>query len=160
MSHWVKQFTPCLLATLLVCNVVFGYAEPRTPRKFDEFGNLACADELIRLDNYSKTLRTEPKALAVVIVYGARSGTRRGEVVARLFAIRDLLVRGNDVDTKRIALLDGGFRRNFAIELWIIPLEARESLKYLITSDDSLGNVRLRRPAVTTWRYDCERKLR
>jgi hypothetical protein len=164
MSPWLKHVAPSLVAAMLVCFAVSGAnAEPRTPRKFDEFSNLACSDELIRLDNYGKELRTVSTALAVVIVYGARSGTRRGEVVARLFAIRNVLVHRNDIDTKRIILLDGGFRRSFAIELWIIPPippDGLESVKYLITSDDSLGNVRLRGPSLTTWHYNCDRNLR
>ena len=162
MSPRVKYSVPFLLATLLAA---FGVASAAltSPRKFDEFSNLNCSDELIRLDNYGKELRNVPAGLAVVIVYGARSGTRRGEVVARLFAIRDVLVHRNDINTKRIILLDGGFRRNFTIELWIIPPitpDRLESVKYLITSDDSPGNVSLRGPSLTTWTYECGRRLR
>jgi hypothetical protein len=144
------------------CSSLFGtaFGEPTSPRKFDEFGNLTCSDELIRLDNYGKQLRAEPNALGVIIVYAARSGTRRGEVVARLFAIRDALIRRNGIDAKQIVLLDGGFRHNFVVELWMIPFEGSDSAKYLITSEDSLGSVTLRGPTLTTWRYNCDRRSR
>ena len=67
MSSWVKYSVPLLVAVVIVrFGMSVASAEPRSPRKFDEFGNLACSDELIRLDNYGKEVQAEPNALAVV----------------------------------------------------------------------------------------------
>jgi hypothetical protein len=161
---FAHQRTPSRLLWLAALVVLFATAAnialARTPLKFDEFGKLSCSDELIRLDNYGNKLRTLPDALAVVVVYASRSGTRRGEVVARLFAIRDFLVRRSSIETKRIVILDGGFRENSSVELWIIPSEGRESVRYLVTSDVSPSSVQLRGPALTKWQYKCDRRLR
>jgi hypothetical protein len=157
---FVQHKIPLLLARFIVSVAFVGIgatvALANGPRKFDEFSKLSCAHELIRLDNFGAQLRAEPNALGVVIVYGARSGTKRGEVVARLFAIRDALVRRKNVDTHRIVILDGGFRAHFAVELWWIPLEGRESVEYLITVDVSPGTARVRGQALSTWRYKCD----
>ena len=103
---------------------------------------------------------SDPNALAVLAVYGSRSGTRRGEVIARLFALRDILVRRDSVDTKRIVLLDGGFREKFTVELWIVPSEGRDSVRHLVSSEVPPARVRLRGPAVTKWDYKCNQTLR
>ena len=159
-----QKHSAALIIAMLVCfGVSVAKAEPRTPRKFDEFGHLSCSDELIRLDNYGDQFRTGEDALAVIIVYAGYSGTKRGEVIARLFAIRDALTRRKSVDTTRIILLDGGFRRNFAVELWIIPPISPyglETVRYLITSDEASGKRTLRGPIVTTWQYNCDRSSR
>lgn len=141
--------------------IIANTAVARTPLLFDEFGHLSCADELARLDNYGDKLRTVPGALAVIVVYGGRSGTRRGEVVARLFGIRDHLVRRHSIDSKRIVILDGGYRDNFLIDLWIIPSEGRDSVKNLITPQIPPippSSVHLKEPAMTQWQYKCDLK--
>jgi hypothetical protein len=153
-QFYVFGFT-ALVMSLGTVNIALA----RSPLKFDEFGKLSCTDELVRLDNYGNKVRTLPDALAVIVVYGGRSGTKRGEVLARLFAIRDVLVRRNSIDTKRIVTLDGGFRDKFLVELWIIPAEGRDSVRFLITSEVLSANVRLRGPGVSTWQYRCDRTL-
>lgn len=144
---------------LLVClGIAENIAMARSPLKFDEFGNLSCANELVRLDNYGDKLRTLPGALAVIVIYGGRFGTKRGEVVARLFSIRDALVRRSSIDTKRIVILDGGFLDKFRIDLWIIPSDGRDSVKFLITSEIPSTSVHLKGSTITTWKYGCDRK--
>ncbi len=140
----------------VLCFTAANITLARTPLKFDQFSKLSCTVELVRLDNYGKELSTLPDTLGVIVVYGARSGTRRGEVAARLFAIRDALVRRTSIDTKRIVILDGGFRDEFSIELWIIPSEGRDSVRFLIAPDIPSATVRLRGPALSGWQYKCE----
>ncbi|MGH9929609.1 MAG: hypothetical protein ACREA9_10365, partial [Pyrinomonadaceae bacterium] len=70
-------------------------AAVNSPIKFDEFGDISCKEELARLENYSVQLRELSEAIAVVVVYGGRRYTRRGEIAARLFATRDRLT-GHD----------------------------------------------------------------
>src|SRR6266545_4847672 len=91
-----------ITALVAYLGIAENIALARTPLKFDEFGNLSCADEFVRLDNYGGKLRTLPDALAVIVIYGGRFGTKRGEVVARLFGIRDALIGRSSIDTKRI----------------------------------------------------------
>lgn len=147
-------------ASLLFLGIATNVAMARTPLKFDEFGKLSCADELVRLDNYGRKLHEFPNALAVVVVYGGRSGTKRGEIAGRLFAIRDALVRRNSIDTKRIVVLDGSFRETLTVELWIIPPEGRDSVNYLITPTVPAASVRLEPAALYPWQHQCGRTSR
>jgi len=132
-------------------------ATAHTPLKFDEFGVIPCSEEIARLDNYGSQLRKVTNALAVVIIYGGRLGTREGEVAAHLFAIRDRLVNQNSIDTSRIIILDGGFLERPRIQLWMIPSQARPSGDFLVNPEASPKHVYLKRPALRTWEYKCSR---
>ena len=47
-------------------------------RKFDDFGDLKCEDEMARLDNVAIQMQNEPKTKAVLIFFG---GTKfRGKI--------------------------------------------------------------------------------
>lgn len=111
---------------------------PRQPFKFDAFNRIPCLEELARIDNYGRELRKTRDGLAVIAVYAGRQGTREGEVVARLFAIRDRLITTNAIDRNRIIIINGGFRENFEIQFWIIDPVGRESasgfdlLRYIV----------------------------
>ena len=130
-----------------------------TPRLFDQFGKLSCSDELIRLHNYGLELQRVPEALAIVVVYGGQFGTRHGEVSARLFAIRDVLIRRDSVETKSIRLVDGGFRESFAVDLWIAPSYGQDPAGYIM-SNLPPSSTRLQRSTVLRWDYHCGRKAR
>jgi len=119
------------------------------------FGHLGCSDELVRVDNYSDQLAKLPDALAVIVIYAGRNDTMRGEVVARLFGIRDRLLKKRSIDTNRIVLLDGGFREKQETELWITSNLARESLTYLAVPNLKPEEATLRRPALHKRQYAC-----
>ena len=63
-----------LLAILLLSSVLFveGSASPKTPRKFDEFGDLNCEDEMARLDNFAIQLQNSSSDTGYIIFYGGR----------------------------------------------------------------------------------------
>lgn len=150
-----------LLLTILI-GVVFCSAlprriqlAPRSPRKFDQFSKLPCADELARVENYANELRELGDALAVVVIYAGRSDTKRGEVMARLFAIRDRLTKYGSIEGSRIVLFNGGFREEFEIELWIIPSIGRSSASSLAVPTVEPADAKLKRQAVRTWTYSC-----
>jgi hypothetical protein len=126
-----------------------------TPLKFDEFGRIRCADERARVDNYGRALQTQASGLAVVLVYEGRSGTRRGEVVARLFGIRDRLTSASSIDPKRIIILEGGFREELQVELWILPPESREAANFLRDSQMEPKAIPLKGPRLERWVYNC-----
>ncbi|HVF51023.1 MAG TPA: hypothetical protein VNA19_13095 [Pyrinomonadaceae bacterium] len=100
------------------CTVSF----PVTPvfRKFDEYGNIRFNDEKARLDNFAVALQNEPGAQGYIIAYGGRRG-RSGEAQARADRARDYLVNERQIDASRIVTVDGGFRENLTVELYIVP---------------------------------------
>jgi hypothetical protein len=85
------------------------------PRKFDEFGNVTCEDELARLDAFTVELQKTPESEGY-IVYGGRAG-RRDEAKARAARMKFYLVRYRGILGKYIRTLDGGYRDNLTSEL-------------------------------------------
>jgi hypothetical protein len=88
------------------------------PRKFDEFGNVTCEDELARLDAFTVELQKTPESDGYIIVYGGRAG-RRDEAKARAARMKFYLVRYRGILGKYIHTLDGGYRDNLTSELWL-----------------------------------------
>jgi len=96
---------------------------PPVPRKFDEYGNIAFNDEKARLDNFAIQLQNEPGAQGYIIAYGGRRG-RTGEAQARADRAKDYLVNTRGLDPGRVVTVDGGYREDLTVELWIVPTGA------------------------------------
>ncbi|MGB8507046.1 MAG: hypothetical protein WCD76_01445, partial [Pyrinomonadaceae bacterium] len=92
-------------------------------RKIDEYGNVKFNDEKARLDNYAIELQNDPTAQGYVIAYGGRRG-RTGEAQARADRAKDYLVNTRGIDASRIVTLDGGYREDLTVELWLVPTGA------------------------------------
>ncbi|HEX5706306.1 MAG TPA: PKD domain-containing protein, partial [Pyrinomonadaceae bacterium] len=93
------------------------------PRKIDEYGNIRFNDEKARLDNFAIALQNEPGAQGYLICYGGRRG-RAGEAQARCDRARNYLVNERGIDSSRIVTIDGGFKEELTVELWIVPTGA------------------------------------
>ena len=91
-----------------------------TARKLDEYGNVRFNDEKARLDNFAIALQNEPNAQGHIIAYGGRRG-RAGEAQARADRAKDYLVNQRGIAADRIVTLDGGYREDLTVELWIVP---------------------------------------
>jgi hypothetical protein len=92
-------------------------------RLFDQYGNIAFNDEKARLDNYAIQLQNEPGAQGYIVVYGGRRG-RANEAQARADRAKDYMVNTRGVDPGRIVTVDGGYREDLTVELWIVPTGA------------------------------------
>ena len=88
--------------------------------KFDEYGNIRFNDEKARLDNYAIQLQNDPTARGQIIAYGGRVG-RAGEAQARADRAKNYLVNERGISADRIDAIDGGFREELTVELWIVP---------------------------------------
>jgi hypothetical protein len=99
--------------SLATCSVL------EQPRKFDEFGDVTCEDEMARLDNFTITVLNNPHSKAYVIVYGGRRG-RLNEAKARAARMNFYLVKIRGMEAKRIVTLDGGFREELMSEFWLV----------------------------------------
>ncbi|MBV9956970.1 MAG: hypothetical protein JO360_01060 [Acidobacteria bacterium] len=89
-------------------------------RKFDQYGELSFNDEKARLDNFAIELQNNPGAQGYIIAYGGRRG-HHGEVDARLERIRNYLLNRRGLAPEFTVTLDGGYREEFTIELYIVP---------------------------------------
>jgi len=89
-------------------------------RKVDEYGNIRFNDEKARLDNYAIELQNDPTSQGYLICYGGRKG-RAGEGQRRCDRAKDYLVTTRGIDASRIVTVDGGYKEELAVELWVVP---------------------------------------
>jgi hypothetical protein len=88
--------------------------------KFDEFGNLKLAAEQAKLETAAIRLEAEPSFALMVIAYGGRNSPS-GEAATSLDRIKRYFVRMQSIEPDRIMILNGGYREEAAIELWVLP---------------------------------------
>ncbi len=93
---------------------------PIQPKRSDEFGDIQRDDEKARLDNFAIALQNEPGSQGYIISYAGRR-SRPGFAPRHNSFARDYLVNTRGIDASRIITLDGGYRENVALELWIVP---------------------------------------
>lgn len=91
-------------------------------KHFDEYLKKAVTDENARLDNFAVELVNNPDLKGYVIGYAGRSA-RVGEARRNLNEIRTYLTKKRSVEFNRVVLIDGGYRENSTIELYLVPRE-------------------------------------
>lgn len=121
------SFKRRIKAAAIVLVLAFSLAGARSqhPRKFDEFGDINCEDEMARLDNFAIQLQNEPAAKGIMIFYGGRRFRGRlpkqGEAAARAARMKPYLVERRGISSERVIVIDGGYREEFQVNLWVIP---------------------------------------
>jgi hypothetical protein len=117
-------------AGAMVMVVVFGLTGfASSPiRKFDEFEDIACEDEMARLDNFAVHLLNDPSARGLMIFYGGQRFRgrlpKRGEAAARAARLKPYLVQRRGLPSEQVIVIDGGYAKKWVVELWIIPAGA------------------------------------
>ena len=89
-------------------------------RDFDECKNCTFDDQKARLDNLMVELQNDPSARAYIIAYGGRTDPI-GQVEVLMKRARDYIVEQRGIDAARIVTVNGGFREDDTVELWIVP---------------------------------------
>jgi len=96
--------------------------------RFDEFGDINCEDEMARLDNFAIQLQNTPSANGYMIFYGGRRFRGRlprvGEAAVRAGRLKPYLVNRRGIPAEQVVVIDGGYRKFFSVELWIVPAGA------------------------------------
>ena len=119
-------------AMLLVLAFSLSGATSDQLRQFDEFGDLNCEDEYARLDNLALQLQNEPNAKAVIVFYGGRRFRgrlpKRDEAASRAARLKPYLVQRRGIPAERVQVIDGGYKEEFQIQLWVIPIEVQMPL--------------------------------
>jgi hypothetical protein len=90
------------------------------PTKFDEYSNIAFSDEKARLGNLAIYLQQDPKMIGYIIAYAGRRA-RAGEAKARTERAKSYLVKERGIEAERIVTIDGGYREEPMVELYILP---------------------------------------
>lgn len=89
-------------------------------RLFDQYGNIAFKDEKARLDNFAIQLQQEPGAQGYIIAYGGRV-TFAGQARERAERAKNYLNKQYNFADGRVITMDGGYREDLTVELWVIP---------------------------------------
>jgi hypothetical protein len=89
-------------------------------KQFDVCCSCSFDDQKARLDNLAVELQNDPTATTYVIAYGGRT-SRIGQADLLGTRARDYLVAQRGIDQSRITVMNGGFREEDCVELWIIP---------------------------------------
>jgi hypothetical protein len=89
-------------------------------REFDECNNCTFDDQKARLDNLAVELQNDPSTRAHIIAYGGRMSPL-GQVEKLMSRARDYLVTQRGIDASRLVVVNGGFREEDSVELWLVP---------------------------------------
>jgi hypothetical protein len=92
-------------------------------RLFDQFGNVSCKDEMVRLDNLVTFAKESPDEIIYIFVYAGKYD-RRGIAEARLTRIKNYLVNRRGLDINRIRFEVGGYREDFTVAVYLLPPSA------------------------------------
>jgi len=89
-------------------------------REFDECNSCTYDDQKARLDNLAVELQNDPTTRAYVIAYGGRMSPV-GQVEKLMARAREYLMSERGIDASRFTVVNGGFREEDSVELWIVP---------------------------------------
>ena len=89
-------------------------------RQFDVCCSCSFDDQKARLDNLAVDLQNDPSTTTYIIAYGGRT-SRIGQADLLGSRARDYLVTQRGIDQSRIVVVNGGFREEDCVELWIVP---------------------------------------
>ncbi len=143
-----KHFLSLFISLLFIVSVS---AQTNEARKIDEFGRIPCDEFMARMDSVFITLKDSPDSKIYVIYYGGRyrrttsgrnKNTRSYESTKLDYPHRkDGLNRAKSIPLflttyasypttpqnllkDKIILIDGGFRENIEVEIWLVPKDA------------------------------------
>ncbi|HEX7331462.1 MAG TPA: hypothetical protein VF290_08175 [Pyrinomonadaceae bacterium] len=89
-------------------------------QEFDECNSCSLNDQKARLDNLVVELQNDPSARAYVIAYGGRMSPL-GQVEKLMSRAKDYLIAHRGIDASRLTVVNGGFREEDSVELWMVP---------------------------------------
>lgn len=100
-----------------------GDASPHGHVKLDEYGDISFQEEKGHLDEFAIKLKAGPDMEAVIIAYGGRRSYLH-EAQARLKRVKEFLTSKHSVAGARIIIVDGGYREESTVELFVKRREA------------------------------------
>lgn len=89
-------------------------------REFDTCCSCSYDDQKARLDNLAIELQNDPTTTTYVFGYGGRTSPV-GQANRLLARAQDYLVSHRGIDASRIVLVNGGFREEDCVDVWIVP---------------------------------------
>jgi hypothetical protein len=101
-------------------NVITRPKPPVNCRPFDQFPSVTFDEDKARFDNLAIELQNAPDDQAYIIVYsGSRS--RPGQADRLGQRTLDYLVSQRGIDSRRVTIINGGYRETDYFEIWLCP---------------------------------------
>ena len=93
-------------------------------QEFDECNSCTYDDQKARLDNVAVEMQSDPSTRVYIIAYGGRMSPL-GQVEVLMGRAREYLVSQRGIDASRLVVVNGGFREEDSVELWMVPSGAK-----------------------------------
>ena len=97
---------------------------PVVSREYDVCCSCSFDDQKARLDNLAIELQNDPSLTTSIIAYAGRT-SRVGTADRLLTRAKDYLIKQRGIDQARVVTVNGGFREEDCVELWVIPRGAQ-----------------------------------
>lgn len=85
----------------------------------DDGGGLSFDEDKPRIDRFAEEMKKNNSADAYIIAYGGLV-SYKNEARIRLRCIRDYLITAHSISRSRLKLVDGGYRTEISVELFLI----------------------------------------
>lgn len=119
LNNKMRTIKSILVSWCLLLVMSGGLSAAVESRKIDEINNYNWEELMLQLDFCAVLLQNEPAASAYIIVYDGRY-SRRGEVQGWMHCIKNYMVELRGMDSNRIRIVNGGYRRTKTVELWLV----------------------------------------
>ncbi len=110
----------CRATAQATTNIVSKTPPPVECRPFDQFPSIAFDDDKARFDNLAIELQNSPDATAYIIIYAGQH-SRAGQADLLGKRSMDYLTITRGVDARRLIFVNGGYRDQDYIEIWLCP---------------------------------------
>jgi hypothetical protein len=110
----------CAQSAQAVSNIAPIKKVPIVASEFDECVNCTFDDQKARLDNLAVELQNDPSTRGYIIAYAGRMSPL-GQVDKLMRRARDYMVTRRGIDASRLVVVNGGFREEDGVELWVVP---------------------------------------
>lgn len=92
-------------------------------RPLDSYGDIPFEAEQARLDNFAIELQNDTSMRGYMVCYGGRVGYE-GEAQRRCDRAKDYISKVRGVAPERLVTVDGGFREDLSVFMWVLPPDA------------------------------------
>jgi hypothetical protein len=119
-----------LLVSVFFAFVLPAFAQSEEARKIEEITEFCDENLIYQIDSFLIELQKNPSSKGYVVFYNADSAngcqeklqTKRGQFSGVINMIEKKF-RARGFDPKRFVWINGGYKQNWTIELWIVPTE-------------------------------------
>jgi hypothetical protein len=115
-----------LILCFYICQTGFSQEASKAPTimrpdKFDQWGDIPFPEETAHLDKIAKQLKEWRLSIVHLVIYAGQRACK-DEAKARGIRARNYLLKAQ-VEPERIVWIDGGWKKDLAVEVWIWPPE-------------------------------------